>query len=119
MGEVKVENISSNIYVKTGITKEWLDANGFKHSRMLSDNDDNVYTYRFSLCKNGYFITLECELSCIESTGEMKVDVYEYGTRNKYAAFYCVEYGDYSTMLNNINKKINIELRKLGVKKMK
>ena len=119
MGEIKSENISNNIYIKNRITKKWLNENNFKYNRMLSYNEDNVYTYRFPLCKNGYFITLECELSCIESSGEIRVDVYDYGTRNKYAAFYCVEYGDYSTMLNNINKKINIELRKLGVKKMK
>lgn len=117
MGEI-IENIANNIYVKHGITKEWLDEKGFRYNRTFSDDEDRVYTYRFPLCKNGYFVTLECEFSCIETTGEIRVDVYEYGTRNKYVSFYCVEYGDYSVMLNTINKKINSELKKLGVKKI-
>lgn len=118
MNELKPENIANNIYIKPGLTKDWLNKNNFKYNRILSDNEDNVYTYRFPLCKNGYFVTLECELSCIESTGEIRVDVYNYGTRNKYAAFYCVEYGNYNTMLNSINKKIKNELRTLGIKNM-
>lgn len=115
---MKLENIANIIYLKPEITKEWLNENGFKYNRMLSDSKDNVYTYRFPLCKNGYFITLECELSCIESNGWIRADVYEYGSRNKYMAFYGAEYGDYSTMLNRINKKISSELKKLGVKKI-
>lgn len=117
MGERKVENIANNIYVKPGITKEWLNKNDFRYNRMLSDSDDSVYTYRFPLHKNGYFTTLECELSCVETTGEINVDVYDYGTRNRYAAFYCTEYGDYSCMLKAINKRINAELKRLGIKK--
>ena len=74
MGEIKSENISNNIYIKNRITKKWLNENNFKYNRMLSYNEDNVYTYRFPLCKNGYFITLECELSCIESSGEIRVE---------------------------------------------
>lgn len=115
MDERKVENIASNVYVKTGITKEWLNEHNFRYNRMLSDSEEIIYTYRFPLHKNGYFTTLECELTCIESTGEISVDVYEYGTRNRYAAFYCVQYGDYSPMLKTINKRINSELNKLQI----
>lgn len=113
-----METIANNVYLKNGITKEWLNKNNFRYNRILSDIEDNIYTCRFPLCKNGFFTTLECELRCIESTGEMSVDVYEYGTRNKYAPFYSVEYGDYSVMLNSINKKINRELKKLEVIKL-
>lgn len=115
---MKSENIANKIYTKPGITKEWLNENEFKYNRTLSDSEDNVYTYRFPLCKNGYFVTLECELSCVESTGEIRVDVYDYGTRNRYAAFYCSEYGDYSVMLKSINKRISSELGKFGLREM-
>ncbi len=118
MDEVRLENIANKIYIKPGITKEWLNKNEFKYNRTLSDSEDNIYTYRFPLCKNGYFITLECELSCVESTGEIRVDVYDYGTRNRYAAFYCAEYGDYSVMLKSINRRINSELKRLGLKEI-
>ncbi len=117
MCESKVENMSNSHYFKREITKDWLTNNGFKYSRMLSNADDTVYTYRFPIHKNGYFTTLECELSCIESTGEVSVDVYDYGTRNRYAAFYYTQYGDYSKMLKAINKRINAELKKLGIEK--
>lgn len=115
---MRLENIANKIYIKPRITKEWLNKNEFKYNRTLSDSEDNVYTYRFPLCKNGYFITLECELSCVESTGEIRVDVYDYGTRNRYAAFYCAEYGDYSVMLKSINRRINSELKSLGLKEI-
>lgn len=116
MGKLKQKNMANSIFLKSGITKDWLNKNNFKYNRILSNNEDNVYTYRFPLCKNRYFTTLECELSCIESTGEIRIDVYDYGTKNRYAAFYCAEYGNYSIMLNCINKKINAELKKLGIK---
>lgn len=42
-------------------------------------------------------------------------DVYDYSTRNKYAPFYCVKYGNYSNMVNQINEKIQIELKRLEI----
>lgn len=116
----KIEMISNNKYIKPKITKEWLDRNNFKHNKILSYiEEEPVYTYRFPVHKSGYFTILECELSCVESTGVIKADVYDFGTRVKYAAFYQVEYGDYNCMLKNINKKIIEELKKLGIKKVK
>ena len=118
MGEKKVEYISNNTYIKPEITKDWLIKNNFRYNSFLSDGEDNIYTCRFPIHKNGFFTTLECELSCIESNGQITADVYHYGTRDKYTAFYCVEYGNYEPMIKTVNNKIKSELEKLGIEKM-
>lgn len=118
MEKSRTDNLSNNIYIKHNITKEWLLKNNFKYNRLLSDGEDIIYTYRFPIHKNGYFITLECELSCIESDGKIKIDVYDYGTRDKYAAFYYSEYGNYKPMIKAINNRIKSELKRLGIEKL-
>lgn len=119
MNKEKVEIVSNNTYIKPKITKEWLIKNNFKYNKILSDIEEEiVYTYRFPVHKSGCFTILECELSCIESTGKIKINVYDYGTRVKYAAFYQVEYGNYTAFLKNINRKINEELKRFGIKKL-
>lgn len=117
MDNIRQVNLADIIYIKPEITKDWLIKNNFKYNRLFSDSENNIYTYRFPIHKNGYFTTLECELSCIESGGMITVDVYDYGTRNKYAAFYCAEYGNYKPMITAINNRIKSELKKLGIKK--
>lgn len=108
MNKEKVEIVSNNTYIKPKITKEWLIKNNFKYNKILSDIEEEiVYTYRFPVHKSGCFTILECELSCIESTGKIKINVYDYGTRVKYTAF-----------LKNINRKINEELKRFGIKKL-
>ena len=56
MCESKVENMSNSHYFKREITKDWLTNNGFKYSRMLSNADDTVYTYRFPIHKKRIFL---------------------------------------------------------------
>ncbi len=36
-----------NKYYKRNISKEWLVSNEFKYNKSLSDEETNVYTYRF------------------------------------------------------------------------
>ena len=108
-------NFSNNEYVKKNITKDWLLSNGFRYSRTLSDEDTEVFTYRFPIYKYEGFIILECELRVILGENKVFIDVYDHNTINKYAPFYYSEYGDYSIMLKEIWIKINKELKKLNI----
>lgn len=106
-----------NKYYKKNVSKEWLNINGFRYSKKLSDEEASIYTYRFPVFKYERMIVLECELSMCLEDGEVKINVYDYGTNNKYAAFYYCEYGNYDKMLKVIWNKINLMLNKLQIER--
>lgn len=107
-----------NKYYKQNISKEWLVTNGFRYNKNLSDEETSVYTYRFPVFKYEKMIVLECELNIALEDGEVKLNVYDYGTNDKYAPFYYCEYGDYNQMLKVINDKIKYMLGKLEIKEI-
>lgn len=102
-------------YHKQGMTKDWLISNGFRYSRVLSTDDTTVYTYRFPVYKYRSMTVLECEISVILGEDNVKLNVYDYNTNDKYAAFYYCEYGNYNKMLKIVWNKITDVLQKLGI----
>ena len=108
--------VDNKKYVKQNISKEWLIVNGFHYNKTLSNEDGEVYTYRFPVYKYEGFIVLECELMAKLDEGDVLINVYEYSTTNKYAPFYYQEYGNYDKMLECIWTKINKVIKKLGIK---
>lgn len=109
-------NQSVTEYIKHNVTQEWLKLNGFRYNKIFSDDGDEAYTYRFPVYKYGDFVTLECEIIILKQSGETKINVYDYNTRNKYAPFYNCEYGNYDNMLNKIKGRIEKELDRLNIK---
>lgn len=107
-------NMINKKYYKPNITKEWIRMSPFRYS--FSDYDESVYTYRFPVYKSGIFTTLECELLLFDKSGKVAINVFEYGTRDKYAAFYCQDYGE-NKVLNSVNRNIEKEFEKLGIVK--
>lgn len=99
------------------MTKQWLLANGFHYNRLFSNEEDEVYTYRFPVYKYNSFTILECELRVISGEDNILVDVYDYNTINKYAPFYYQEYGNYTMMLEEIWNKIDKKTEKLKIEK--
>ncbi len=106
-----------NKYYKQNISKEWLTSNGFKYRESLSDEETNIYTYRFPVFKYKRMTVLECELNISLEDGEVKLNVYDYGTNDKFAAFYYCEYGNYDKMLQIIWNKIEYMLGKLQIER--
>lgn len=106
-----------NKYYKKNVSKEWLVTNGFRYSKNLSDEETSVYTYRFPVFKYERMTVLECEINISLEDGEVKLNVYDYGTNDKYAAFYYCEYGNYDKMLKIIWDKIEHMLNKLQIKR--
>lgn len=113
-----MENLLRNAYIKKNITKEWLLSNGFKYSKIFSDEDTEVFTYRFPVHKYEGFTVLECELRMTLGKEKVVIDVYDYNTINRYAPFYYSEYGDYSVILKEIWIKIEKQLKKLNIIKV-
>lgn len=106
-----------NKYYKQNISKECLTSNGFKYRKSLSDEETNIYTYRFPVFKYKRMTVLECELNISLEDGEVKLNVFDYGTNDKFAAFYYCEYGNYDKMLQIIWNKIEYMLGKLQIER--
>ena len=104
----------NNKYYKSDITMEWIRKSPFRYSNLFSTYEENAYSYRFPVHKSGGYVTLECEITVFEQSGNITLNVFEYGTRNKYAAFYCNEYGK-NLVLDSVNEKITSELKRFGI----
>ena len=111
-------NLLKNEYIKKNITKEWLLSNGFKYNKIFSDEDTEIFTYRFPVYKYGRFTVLESELRVTIGNDKVIIDVYDYNTINRYAPFYYSEYGDYSIILKEIWIKIDKQLKELNITKV-
>lgn len=105
--------------VKCKLTKEQLLSRGFQFSRVYSDDENEVFTYRFPVFKYNKMIVLECELRTALGENKIDINVYDYNTNDKYAPFYYCEYGNYDQMLKIINEKIETILKKLDIKERK
>lgn len=114
-----MDNLSKTKFEKKNITKGWLISNGFRRNGLLSDEDTEVYTYRFPVLKHEKFTVLECELCAELNNNEIKINVYDYNSNDKYAPFYYCEYGNYDNLMKEIHKKIEMKLKSLGIKRRK
>jgi len=59
-------------------------------------------------------ITLEGEIILFNKSGNVALNVFKYGTREKYTSFYCYEYGS-NKVLDVLHKNIQKEFYKLGI----
>lgn len=109
---------TSTTYIKKNIDKKWLLENGFRFNRLFSDEETELYTYRFPVWKYNKFTVLECELRVILGEEKIDVNVYDYNTNDKYAPFYYCEYGNYDKILKEIDRKIETVLKRLSIKKV-
>lgn len=112
-----MNDILKDRYIKTNISKQWLVQNGFRYNKSLSEDVIEIYTYRFAVHKYKNIPVLFCEFSIDLNTGITGIDVYD-ENNNMYYPFYHVEYGNYDTLIELINKKIAKKLNSLGIKKV-
>ena len=103
-----------NIQVKPFVTKKWLLSHDFYYNKIFSDEDFDAYSYRFPVYKYGTYTTLECELTVILGDNHLRINVYDYNTRDKYAPFYCCDYGNYDKILDTLVKNIDKKIKQLG-----
>lgn len=103
-------------YKKENITKKWLLSHDFYYNRILSDESQKIeaYSYRFPVYKYNIYTTLECEFTVILGEPNIRIDVFDYGTRDRYAPFYYCEYGNYDKILNIIMNNIKKKAKQLG-----
>lgn len=101
---------------KLKTTKDALYKKGFYYNKFMSSEDSDVYSTKFPVYKYKKSTVLECEVSVELQTGDVVINVFNYGTRDIYAPFYNAEYGK-CEILYDINNAIELQLKKFGVKK--
>ena len=87
---------------------------GFRYSTLLSTEEEKIYIYRFPVYKYKNKTVLECELTVGFDTNNIIINVYN-SHHEIYTPFYNVEYGNFESILDIVNKNINKEFKKLGV----
>lgn len=105
----------NNKYKKNNITKAWI--NKFNFYKITID-DEEAYRYTFPVFKYYNSPILDCEITIFTSDGEVKINVYDHGTKSRYAPFYYIEYGNYDKVIKKINKEINKKLKEFGIEKV-
>lgn len=109
--------ISESRYRVVNLSKAYLEKNNFRWIRELSNSEDgNIYRYRFPVWRYQDFVTLEAEITLNYENNTVIVDVLDMH-RARYAPFYHIEYGVYSTVLP-IEEKIFQQLNKLGIEEI-
>lgn len=82
------------------------------------DDEEETYMYSFPVLFYGKIPTLFCRLLVYEDSNKVQIDVLN-PDGTAYAPFYYVEYGNYVSILNDINKNISKKLKKLGIEEPK
>lgn len=101
-------------YIKKYLTKEWLFSNGFKYNRFFSTDKEAIYSQRFVIIRYFGIPMIECEILIYYPDGNVKINVYKAGTREKHHAFYNRDYGR-NKMRKTIDSKIAGILKKLCI----
>lgn len=107
--------INKNKYKIKDTSEQFLLRNGFRYDRRMSDEEETFYYYRFPVYKYDIANLIETEFLVSLTTKEVRVNVYETSHRALYAPYYYYEYGDYSPIMDEINSKINKEMKRLGI----
>ena len=114
-----MHSIINNTYIIDDCNKSSLLLLGFRFNSNYSDNESECYTYHFPIFTNYiHSPTLECELMVELKTSKVKINVFDKNSSNgktTYKPFYNYEYGNYSKIIDKINKVILSKFQKLGI----
>lgn len=111
-----MEMIAHEKYILMSLDRKKLKKNGFHYNGHISDSDCDFYSIKFPVLQYNNSTTVDGEIIVDMSTGEIKVNVYNYGTKNFYPPFYrekCSEV--YEPIIKKINNAFYNMFNKVGV----
>lgn len=101
-------------YTMANHSKKFLQDNGFRFNRNLSDSTEEIFTYRFPVISYKTTTTIECEISVSSLTGITTIDVLNANAKELYASYYNREFGNYE-IIKIIDMKIKKKMNELGI----
>lgn len=103
---------------KLKTTKDDLYNKGFHYNKLMSDSEIDCYSIRFPVLKYEKITTVECELTVELQTGNVIINVFNYGTNDLYAPYYHHEFGRYKTV-EEIQNAISTYAKSIGLNEVK
>ena len=103
-------------YILMSLDRGKLKKNGFRYNKYMSDYDCEFYSVKFPALKYNKSTTVDGEIIVDMSTGEIRVNAYNYGTRNYYSPFYMKSCSEvYEPIITKINNAFYNMFNKIGV----
>ncbi len=113
---MEINNLAKKLYRIPNLSKSWLDKKNFRYNSYLSNcGETDFYTMRFPVISYSIYVTIEAEIVVNLKDNVALIDVFDRGTRSKYASWYQYEYGNYETIIDRINEKITEKINQLGL----
>ena len=109
----KIHNCGRYIMKDTNPRK--LDENMFRFRQSMSDAEETVYEHVFPVYRYHAAVTLEARFMLIKETGEIKIDVFDSGTKGIYGPWYNDESGIHEKIIGIINSNIAKEMKRLNI----
>ena len=111
-----VNYLSLKTFTVPHLNKNWLDRYYFRYNRALSSKEDgDVYTMRFPVMNWETYITVEAEIMINIKDNIIHINCYDKGTRSLYAPWYSYIYGNYGTVIEDINNIVEEKIKKMGI----
>lgn len=102
-------------YVIPNPTKDKLLQLNFRHSKTLSNNEENIYILHLPICKYKKYTTLECVILTDLNTGMTSIDVFDSNINTIYPPCYNDNNNGYKSLLQTIENKINNIISSIGI----
>lgn len=111
-----MEMIAYEKYILMNLDKSKLKKNGFHYNRYISDSDCDYYSLKFPVLQYNKSTTVDGEIIADMKTGEIRVNAYNYGTKNYYPPFYRKECSEvYEPIIKKINNAFYNMFNKIGI----
>ena len=111
-----MEMIAHEKYILMSLDRKKLKKNGFRYNRGMSDYDCDFYSLKFPALQYDKSTTVDGEIIADMRTGEIRLNAYNYGTKNYYPPFYKNECSEvYKPIIEKINSAFYNMFNKIGI----
>lgn len=103
------------MYLMKNTTPQYLISHGFHYSKTFSSPEESHFIKDFRVYRKNNTILLEAEIRIIAETGQIFLNVFNEGTRERYAPFYYYKDRDATEALKEIYSEIYAEFDRLNI----
>lgn len=114
-----MEMIAHEKYILMSVDRKKLKKMGFHYNRYISETDCDFYSIKFPVLQYNKSTTVDGEIIADMNTGQIRLNTYNYGTRNYYPPFYRNECSEvYEPIITKINNAFYNMFNKIGIIKL-
>ena len=111
-----MEMLAHKKFVLPNPDEKFLNKHGFRYNKHISDSEGDFYSIRFPVLKYNKATTVDGEIIIDMNSGNVKINVYNYGVRAYYPPFYKTECSKvYEPIIGKINEAFRNMFRSIGI----